>query len=139
MYIFQENLTLIFQLLATFTSSNDYFFRSEKNSVEPLAFPLHPYILLGERSLLVTRKGQPYRLRDFIICQWCLVQGDLCRGSDKQNLTSSELAKAILLHNRAQASLINCLLSPLHQKTIEQQGAPRFCGHFLTKRVFLSF
>lgn len=74
-YIFQENLILIFQLLATFTSSNDYFFRSEKNSVDPLAFPLHPYILLGELSLLMTRKGQPYRLCDFIICQWCLVQG----------------------------------------------------------------
>lgn len=73
--LFQENLILIFQLLATFISSNDYFFQSEKNSVDTLAFPLHPYILLGELSLLVTRKGQPYRLCDFIICQWCLVQG----------------------------------------------------------------
>lgn len=43
--------------------------------MEPLVLPVHPYILLGELSLLMTRRGQPYRLCDLIIHQWCLVQG----------------------------------------------------------------
>lgn len=75
--------------------------------MEPLAFPVHPYILLGELSLLMTRRGQPYRLCDLIIHQWRLVQGwSLQWSSAKQNLASSALAKAILVHNRTQASLI---------------------------------
>lgn len=108
--------------------------------MEPLAFPVHPYILLGELYLLMTRKERPYRLCDFIIRQWCLVQGwSLHWSSAKLNLASNVLAKPILVHNITQASLINCLLLPLHKKTIEQQGAPRFCGHFLSNKSFYPF
>lgn len=90
-----------------------------------------PYSWLG--------RGSPTGYAISLYASGAWFRGGLCRSSAKQNITSSVLAKAILAHNRTQASLINCLLSPLHQKTIEQQGAPRFCGHFLTNRVFLSF